>query len=346
MIRYLYKSLFIACLSLSCAWADQPMVNVYAWTGEIPSSMIQQFERETGIKVNFSEYENNEIMYAKLRAVPRAGYDIIMPSTNLLYRMSRKGMLQPIDKARLSNWKNMHPHFLNPHYDPHDRYGIPFIWGVTGLFVNNQYHKPANITRWQDLWQSEYKDQLLLLDDMRDVFAMALFSLGFDGNDEHPEHIKAAFLKLRALMPNVKMFSTDTTVSMIIDEDATLGMAWNGDTFKASQENPHIQFIYPKEGFTIWVDSFAIPKNAPHPDAAYQFLNFMLRGDIAKQVTLSTGYAVANQAGLVLLPKAVKQNPMIYPPEKILRHGQYQLDLPANVLEQYEQYWEELKMRG
>lgn len=343
-IKYLIGvlSLFIPL----CTAAQRGVVNIYAWTGEIPEPIIQQFEKETGIQVNFSEYENNEIMYTKLHATTHSGYDVIMPSSNLVDRMIREKLIEPLHPTLLSNWKNIHPQFLNPPYDPHCRYSVPFAWGTTGIFINPTAYPHSTITAWRDLWQPAYHNQLLLLDDMRDVFGMALLKLGFSINDRNTEHIRLAFLQLKALMPNVKMFSTETVTSMIIDEDATIGMIWNGDAVKAAQENKHIQFIYPTEGFPIWIDSFAIPRHAPHPHEAYQFINFILKPEIAKQIALETGYPIANIAGQRLLPQAIQHNPIIYPPQKLLKHGQYTLDLDDKTLAQYEHYWEELKMGG
>src|SRR3990167_5976555 len=336
--------IFLLTLTPTLAFSKTEVVNIYAWTGELPGALIQQFEKETGIKVNFSEYENNEIMYAKLRATPKSGYDIIMPTSNMIDRMIRQNLLEPLDHAALSNWKNIHPHFLHLPYDPDCRYNVPFIWGVTGIFINQTYFPSLKITKWQDFWLPRFNNQLLMLDDMRDSFSVALLSLGYTANDTHPAHIREAFLKLKALMQNIKMFSTETVVSMIIDEDATVGMAWNGDALKASEENPHVQFVFPKEGFTIWIDSFAIPRNAPHRKAAYQFINFILRPEIAKQIALETGYPIANLSGQKLLPKHIQTDPVIYPSETVLKRGQYLLDINDETLALYEQYWEELKM--
>jgi spermidine/putrescine transport system substrate-binding protein len=171
-------------------------------------------------------------------------------------------------------------------------------------------------------------------------------ALGYSPNDSRPEHIKAAYLKLKELMPNVKVFSTETVVSIMIDEDATVGMAWNGDTSKASQENKNIKFIFPKEGFVIWVDNFSIPIHAPHKDTAYAFINFILRDDIAKEIALYTAFPIANLAAQKLLPEEIRNNPTIYPSKEILSHGQFQIDLGEKTLALYEKYWEELKMGG
>ncbi|HEX4044753.1 MAG TPA: spermidine/putrescine ABC transporter substrate-binding protein, partial [Gammaproteobacteria bacterium] len=326
--------------------ATKQVVNVYAWAGEIPDVVIQQFEKETGINVNLTTYENNEVMYAKLRATGNPGYDIILPSSYFVDRMRKQNMLEKLDTSKLSNFKYIDPTFLHPAYDPKGEYSVPFIWGVTGIFVNQHYYSPNTITGWSTLWEPRFKNQLMLLNDMRELFSVALLSLGYSANDRNPDHIKAAFIKLQALMPNVKVFASDAVTSIIIDEDATIGAAWNGDAFKAYEENSNIQFIYPKEGFVIWVDTLAIPFNAPHKDNAYAFINFLLRPDIAAIAALQTKFATANLAARKMLPDNIRNNTTVYPGADIMKHGQFQTDLGEETLGLLEEYWETLKMGG
>ena len=339
-------SQMVAVFLLSSVCSAKEVVNVYAYTGEVPDFIVRRFETETGIKVNISSYENNEIMYSKLRATPHPGYDVIMPSSYFVDRMRRQDLLQPLDKTQLPNFKQLNTQFTNPDYDPNCQFSVPHIWGITGIFYNRQYYQDNEVASWADLWKKQFYNQLLVLDDTREVFSMALLSLGFSPNDNDKEHIKAAFEKLKLLMPNVKVFSTDTVAAIITDEDATVGMAWNGDTYKAFRDNPKVQFVFPKEGFVIWVDTFAIPKSAPHQANAYRFINYLLEPEVARDIALSIGYPTANQGGQALLPAAVRNNPMIYPTKAVLAHGQFQRDLGDSTLALYEKYWEELKMAG
>ena len=336
--------LLLVLLPLTALAQGNKILNLYAWTGEIPNEVIKQFEKETGIAVNFATYENNEVMYAKMRASSNAGYDLVMPSGYFVDRMRRFGMLEKLDKRKLPNWKNINPEFLHPAYDPQTETSMPFIWGITGIFINSQYQQSDSVKKWSDLWDKKFAGKLLLLDDSREVFSMALLSLGYPANDRDPQHIKQAYLKLKSLMKNVKVFSTETVVSIIIDEDATAGMAFNGDTFKAARENAYIKFIYPEDGYVIWVDNFSIPKNARHKEEAYIFLNFILRPDIAKKIAMATNFPITNLAGQKLLPPQLLNNPVIYPPKKIMEKAQFQTDLGDETLALYEKYWEDLKM--
>jgi len=341
--RFILSSFFFT----SCLFAaSDNILNLYTWSGVIPEFIIQQFEKETGIKVNFSTYDSNEIMYAKLKATKEAGYDVIEPSSYYIDRMRRQGMLEKIDQSKLSHFKNEDPEFLNQSYDPYNHFSIPFIWGTTGLFINTNNYAPNSITRWADIWNKKYENQLMLLDDSREVFAVALLALGYSINDNHPEHIKQAYLKLKELNPNIKVFKSDGVMTLLIDEDVDIGMVWNGDLYKAKKENPRLSFIFPKEGFVIWVDSFAIPKNAPHPENAYQFINFMLRADVANAVSLSNNYPTPNLAARKLLPQDIRDNQIIYPSRETLRHGQFQTDISDKAIALYEKYWEKLKMGG
>ncbi len=344
-----YLKLFI------CSWlffssgaftAEQNIVNVYIWANWISPRVVQQFEKETGIKVNISNYDSNETLYAKLKASKNPGYDVIAPSSFYVHRMFREGLLEKIDKKKLSNFSNLDKHFLNKAYDPQNQYSVPFAWGVTGIFLNTRDFPEHSIKHWSDLWSKKFKDKLLLLDDPRDVIPIALMMMGYSVNDTNPEHIKQAYLKLKSLMPNVKMFNIDAIASILIDEDATVGMVWNGDAFRAHRENPHIEFVFPDEGFVIWLDCLSMAKGAPHPENAYKFIDYILRADVASSITLDYGFATANALGQKMLPADIRDNPIINPSPEVLERGEIQKDIGDDVLSIYERYWDRLKIEA
>ncbi|HSW93321.1 MAG TPA: spermidine/putrescine ABC transporter substrate-binding protein [Gammaproteobacteria bacterium] len=328
-------------------FADVPnVVNVYTFGEEIPGYVIAQFERETGIRVNYSSYETNEIMYSKLRATTRPEYDVVEPSSYYVDRMRHQNMLEKLDKTRLSGYKNLDPFFLDLRYDPHSDFSIPFVWGITGIFTNRNYFSAGNIVHWSDLFNKKYFNQLMILDDPREAFSMALLMLGYSINDTNPAHIKEAYQKLRTLMPNIRLFNTDAVASILIDEDAAIGIAWNGDLARARTENTKLNFVYPTEGFEIWVDNFVILKNAPHRANAYKFLDFLMRPDIAKKVSLAISYSTANLAAKNLLPPDIKNDAVLYPSPEVLSHGQFEVDIGDTTYALLEKYWEQLKMEG
>lgn len=191
-------------LGMSAAHAsDNDTLYFYNWTEYVPPGLLEQFTKETGIKVIYSTYESNETMYAKLKTYKDGAYDLVVPSTYYVDKMRKEGMIQKIDKSKLTNFHNLDPEMLNKPFDPNNDYSVPYIWGATAIGVNSDAIDPKTITSWADLWKPEYKNSLLLTDDAREVFQMALRKLGYSGNTTDPKEIEAAYEELKKLMPNV-----------------------------------------------------------------------------------------------------------------------------------------------
>ncbi|MBS0359647.1 MAG: spermidine/putrescine ABC transporter substrate-binding protein [Proteobacteria bacterium] len=337
-------STFLLCLPLWAFASSDKIVNVYLFSGEVPDSVVREFEAKTGIKVNYTAYDSNETMYAKLKAKKNPGYDVIQPSSYFIDKMRQEDMLQKIDKSKLKHFGELDPRLLDKAYDPKNDYSIPYLWGITGIFANSAYYPKGSITSWAQFWDKRFTNQLLLANDPREFFSITLLTLGYSINDTNPKHIKEAYEKMQQLLPNIKIFNSAAATSIIIDEDAYVGMAWNGDVYKANKENPNVQFIFPEDGFIIWVDNLAIPKNAPHLENAYAFLNFVMQAKNTAQATINYGYASANLKAKEFLPKSIKNNPIIYPSEKVLAQGEFQKDIGQDALKLYEKYWELLKI--
>lgn len=334
---------FICLIFQSLAAHAGHALNIYAWAGEIPQEIIHDFEKETGIPVNFAIFDSNETMFAKLKASPKGVYDVIMPSGYYVERMKKQNMLARIDHEKMKNIEHLSDKFKQAEFDPGNHYSVPYIWGATGFFYNKQWVKNPP-EQWPDLWKKHWRKKLLILNDSREVFAMALFSLGYSPNDDDPAHIKAAYEQLLKLKPNIKLFASDNIQSIMIDEDAIAGAVWNADTYKANRENPDIEFTYPKDGFVLWADCFAIPANAPHPDEAYQFINYMMRPETAKKLAIISEHPITNEAAKKLLPESMTANTTLYPPEKDLKRAQFQRDVGEKTLRLYNQYWQLLKL--
>jgi spermidine/putrescine transport system substrate-binding protein len=172
---------------------------------------------------------------------------------------------------------------------------------------------------------------------------VALKLLGYSGNDTDEEHIKQAYEKLKTLVPNVKIFNSASPKLNYINEEVIIGLNHNGEAYVASVENPDIRYAYPKEGVILWVDSFVIPSNAKNTEGVYKFVNFLLRAEIAKEISQAVGFATANKAARALLPKEILNNPTIYPPKDIQDKGEFQEDVGEAIVI-YEKYWEMLKL--
>jgi spermidine/putrescine transport system substrate-binding protein len=335
-----FLGLFLA-LMLSL-FAEEKVLYVYNWSEYMPQSVIKQFTKETGIKVKYSTYDSNEAMYAKVKTAGGASYDIIVPSTYFVNKMAREGMLAKIDKSKLKNYTNLDPKLLGKPFDPKNEYSIPYLWGTTGMSYNAQMLKESMVTSWSDLWNPKYKNNVLLNDDMREVFGIALKVLGYSANSTNPQEIEAAYNKLLTLMPNVKMFYSESQKQVYLNEEVSLGMNFNGEGFMANEENPDIKYIYPKEGALVWVDSLVIPKGAKNSNNAHLFIDFLLRPEVAKVISQEIGYASPNQATMALLDQKTKENRIVYPTEEDLQKSEFQTDVGTS-LPIYEKYWEMLK---
>lgn len=334
-------TLFGALLTSTATAANNDVLYFYNWSEYIPNSVIEDFTDETGIEVMYSTYESNETMYAKLKTHPE-GYDLVVPSTYYVAKMRQQGMLQKIDKSQLQHFSGLDPVNLNKPFDPNNDYSVPYIWGATGIGVNTDFMDKADVSSWTDLWDPKWQGQLLMMDDARELFHIALRKLGYSANTTDPEEIKAAYESLKALMPNVLLFNSDFPANPFLAGEVTLGMLWNGSAYMARQEGASIDMVWPEEGAIFWMDSLAIPADAKNVDAAHKMIDFLLRPENAAKLALQIGYPTPVKAAYPLLPAAFKNNPQIYPPQSVMAAGEWQNDVgDANRL--YEDYFQRLK---
>ncbi|MDD1791586.1 extracellular solute-binding protein [Enterovibrio makurazakiensis] len=313
----------------------------YNWSEYIPTEVLEEFTEETGIKVIYSTYESNESMYAKLKTHPE-GYDLVVPSTYYVKKMRDEGMLQPIDKSKLSHFAGLDPNNLNKPFDPNNDYSIPYIWGATGIGVNTDVLEKDSVSSWADLWSPDYEGQLLMMDDAREFFHIALTKLGYSANTTNPEEIKQAYEELKKIMPNVLVFNSDFPANPYMAGEVALGMLWNGSAYIARSEGAPVDIVWPEEGAIFWMDNLAIPATAKNADSAHQMINFLLRPEIAARLAIEIGYPTPVKAAYPLLPKAFKDDPSVYPPQEVMEKGEWQSSVgEANVL--YEEYFQKLK---
>lgn len=328
---------------MSAAHADDgKTLYFYNWTEYVPPGLLEQFTKETGIKVIYSTYESNETMYAKLKTYKEGAYDLVVPSTYFVDKMRKEGMIQKIDKSQLTNFKNLDPEVLNKPFDPNNDYSIPYIWGATAIGINSDEIDPKSVTSWADLWKPQYKSSLLLTDDAREVFQIALRKLGYSGNTTDPKEIEAAYKELQKLMPNVAAFNSDNPANPYMEGEVNLGMVWNGSAYVARQAGTPLQVVWPKEGGIFWMDSLAIPANAKNKEGALKLINFLLRPDVAKEVAETIGYPTPNLAARKLLSPEVANDKSLYPDAETISKGEWQNDVgDASAI--YEQYYQKLK---
>jgi len=265
-------------------------MNLYGWSDYIPQKLLDNFSAKYGIKVNYDTYSSNEEMLAKLQA-GASGYDVVIPSDYTVAIMIKQGMLDPLDLSQIPNFSNLDKRFINRNYDPGNKYTIPYQWGTTAL-VYDKANVPFEPKSYADLWDPRFAGKLVMLDDEREVMGMALQVLGYDRNSTDPTQLQAAETKLIALKPNILKFDSDTPETSIISGEAWAGLVYNGNASLALASDPNVMYICPTEGCGIWFDNLAIPKGAPHRDAALKFLNFIL--DPAQSMLISEEFPYSN----------------------------------------------------
>jgi spermidine/putrescine-binding protein len=271
-------------------------LNLFVWTEFIPDEMVECFELVYGVKVNLDEYSSNERMFDRISA-GSSNYDLVQPTDYIIAMMTRQDLLQELDHARLPVLKNFNPSYLDFDFDPGNKYTIPYLVGTDAIIVNTS--KVENIPQsWADLWKPEYAGRMVFLDDSRAVIGLTLLTLGYDANTTDPAQLAEARNKLIELIPNIKLFDSDSPQTALVAGAVDLGMTWTGEAYLAQQRNPAIQYVFPAEGAILWQDNWAMLKDAPHPDAAYAWLNYINQPNIFWMVIRDWPYTNPNQAAL------------------------------------------------
>ncbi|MBK4765199.1 MAG: extracellular solute-binding protein [Pantoea sp. Brub] len=343
MLKY-YNLLFLILFGLyfNIAQANNDVVYFYNWTEYVPPGLLEQFTQETGIKVIYSTYESNESMYTKLKTWTHAPYDLVVPSSYFVAKMRKEHMLQQIDKNILTNFKYLDPNLLNKPFDPNNNYSIPYMWGVTAIGVNSDYINPKSINSWADFWKSKYKKSLLLIDDAREIFQIALLKMGKSGNTQNLKQIDDAYKELKNLMPNVLAFNSDNPGTPYIEGEVKIGMIWNGSAYIARKSGIPLHIIWPKEGSILWMDNLAIPSTSKNKIGALKLINFLLRPEISAKIAETTGYPTANLEAKKFLKKEIVNDPFLYPPIDVIKKGEWQNDV-GKISMKYETLFQKLK---
>ncbi|HEY5983400.1 MAG TPA: spermidine/putrescine ABC transporter substrate-binding protein [Anaerolineales bacterium] len=291
--------LLVAACAPSGGGAKSTELNLYAWSEYVPQQLLDDFTAQHGIKVNYDTYSSNEEMLAKLQA-GASGYDLVIPSDYMVVAMLKLGLLDPLDMSKIPNFGNVDPQFTNQYYDPGNKYTVPYMWGTTAM-AYNKTNVPFEPKSWADLWDPAFANKLVLLDDSREVPGMALQVLGFDKNSTNPDELEQAKQKLIELKPNILLFNSDDPETPLITGEAWAGLVYNGNAALGYAEDPNIAYICPTEGCGLWFDNLAMPKGAPHPDAAMAFINHVLEPEESVLITAEFPYSNPNAAALEYL---------------------------------------------
>lgn len=337
-----YFFLIVASLLPFKTMANQDKVIVYNWESYIPKGVLEDFTKETGIKVEYLTYNSSDVMMTKLQILNGRGYDVLVSSTNLVEQMYNEGLIQPLDKTLLPNFQTLDSNLLNKPYDPKNKYSVPYLWGSTGIAFNSKKVDARQVRGWKDLWNERWVGKLLLVDNMREVFHMALKINGHSTNSVDEEEISQAYRLLRNLMKNVKIITLDSPADKFVNGEVSVGSMWNGDAATVQLKNPEIQYIYPKEGASFWMDSFVIPSRSLNVKNAHIFINYMLRPEVAIRSVKELNYATPSIKAKEMLDDEIRNNPVIFPPANLLKKAEFQRDV-GDKINLYATYWGKLK---
>lgn len=292
-------------------------LNIYNWDTYIDLDVLKEFEQQYHTKINYSNYGSNEEMYAKLKA-GNPGYDLIFPTDYMVEVMAKAGMLTEIELQNIANLKHVDTNFLDPEYDPANRYSLPYQWGTLGIGYNLEV-TGKEIDSWDAMFMPQYAGKIAWMDDTRYTIGVVLMFLGKDPNTQKINEINQARDFLIQQKSTIAAFAPDTGQALLNQGEVDLAFEWNGDIQQVMKENPDLRYAIPKEGSIIWIDNMAIPRDAPHRAMAEKFINFMLEPRIAARVSNFTQYGSPNQTArdTELINQADLNNPGIYPSNEI-----------------------------
>jgi putrescine transport system substrate-binding protein len=315
------------------AGTEAKVLNVYNWADYIGKSTIADFEAQSGIKVIYDTYDSNEILETKL-LTGNTGYDVVVPSGNFLERQIKTGAFLKLDKSKLPNLAHMDPEIMRfvADHDPGNQYGIDYMWGTTGIGYNPDLVEKALGTRKIDSWTALFDPAVAsklascgisILDAPEDVFEAARIYLGRDPNSERTDDLAAAEALLAAVRPFVRYFHSSQHVNDLASGEICVSLSWSGlvlqarDRGAAASSPVTVAYAIPREGTTLWFDMVAIPADAPHPENAYAFLNYLMEPAVIAGISTEIGYANGNAAATPLLDAALRDDPGVYPSDDV-----------------------------
>ena len=341
------KKLFVLVLFLflltGCGKSNdnKRVLNVLNWSSYIPNDVIIDFEKETGINVNYMTYSSNEELLAKISVAKSGTYDLIFPSDYMVEVMIKRKLIQPIDKSKLKNIHNLDFEYMDMEYDPGNIYTLPFIATSTIISVNRDVIKD-DIKSYNDLLDSKYKDEIVLIDDQRIIIGMALLANGFDMNSTNETELRIAKNWLLKLKSNLKAYDSDSPKNFLISNEASIAVLWNAEGALASMENSSIENVVPNEGVALSTDNFAIPKGAKNTSELYEFIDYILRPEVMAKIIESYPYKSINIPSYEYLGEDYINNNAANFSSDVVENGHFVKNI-GEYISLYDRVWAEIK---
>ena len=322
-------------------------LNVYNWGLYISDGSDggmdtnKEFEDLTGIKVNYTTYDTNESLYAKLKS-GGANYDVIVPSDYMIGKMSKEGLLAKLDFDNIPNIAMIGDQYKGLDFDPNSEYSVPYTWGVVGIVYNKTMVK-GTIDSWNVLWDEQYKGNVLMFNNSRDAFAIAFKKLGMSLNPSSTEEIKKAAEELKKQKGIVQAYVMDEIFDKMEGGEAALAPYYAGDAITMINENPDLAFVIPKEGTNYFVDAMCVPATSTQKEAAEMYINFMCETQVALANCEFIGYSTPQVEAEKLLPDELKNSPIMYPSKEVLANTEIFNVLPDELNQAMDEAWSDVK---
>lgn len=331
---------------------SQVTINVYNWGEYIADgtdgslNVNEEFTRRTGIRVNYSTFQSNEALFAKIQN-GGAKYDVIIPSDYMISKMIEQDMLQKLDFAQIPNFSYIDDTFKSPEYDPKNEYSVPYTWGTIGIFYNKKMvSEPEEQISWDILWNPKYAGKILMFDNPRDAFAIAQIRLGISVNSKNKQDWLRAAEDLKQQKPLIQAYVMDQIFDKMSNEEAAVAPYYTGDAALLMQNNSNIGFVIPKKGTNKFVDALCIPKNAEHPNEALAYINFMCEPEIAVENIKYIGYSSPETEVKNRLEPKIANSKICYPDDEILKNTQVFTALPDEITSFIDNLWINIKTGG
>jgi len=313
----------------------------FTWSDYADPALLTEFEKRTGTRVVVDTFSSNEELLAKVQS-GASGYDVVVPSDFMAGVMTKLGLLAELDLQRIPNVKFLEEHLQGLPFDPHQKFAIPYLWGTVGIGYDSEVF-PDPPDSWEVLWDSRYRGRISLLNDQREVFGMALRSIGHSLNSRDPLVIEQVKEKLIRQKPLVKTYTSEYFDQLLVSGEVVLAHAWGGPIARAARERPSIKYVVPREGGTIWTDCLAVPQTSKKKALAMEFINYLLDVEVAVKTSTQLLFASANRLVKDRVDKAVRENPAVYPPMATVSRMEWMTDV-GDAIRYYDRAWTELKV--
>jgi putrescine transport system substrate-binding protein len=367
MMRTVIRTLLALLAALVLAaplHAQERVVNIFNWSDYIDPQVLEDFTKETGIKVRYDVFDSNDVLETRLLA-GRTGYDVVVPSQTYLQRLIQARVFRSLDKSKLPNLKHVWPEIAQrlENYDPGNAHAVNYMWGTTGIGLNLDRAKERLGELAPNTWDIVFKPELLakfadcgvhMLDAPDELIPTALHYLGLDPDSKNEADIEKAGALLMGIRRHVRKFHSSEYINALANNEICLAVGWSGDILQARDRAAEaaegtgrapvrIDYVLPKEGAHMWFDSFAIPKDAPHPAEAHVFINYMLRPQVAAKNTNAVSYANGNKDAREFVDKDILANPAIYPDDATMQRLFVSTPYPQKIQRLVNRIWTRVK---